>query len=254
MVGKHLTNYPSANQGYAFPGEKRIGKHIGKTDRTARASLARLLHRGFLDRKLGGPARSARWSFCIDHRRIFGPEATAHDRKYSSGQDRKKSSAKPLELEPLEQEPPPNPPSEPAEASQDDRVVDGEILGATISFDELWHAVQHSRGPSGPALSAWRKLDAADRYAIGNLLGPNGIDCDGMWLCTWITERRWQRQPLRQRAKSAGFHVPTGEVALKPYSIEWCAERDRLRAVGDRQSLRLMEFWAAQGKPWSVAR
>jgi hypothetical protein len=125
LMAKELCNYPSANEGYCYGGQRRLGKAIGSSDRTARASLARLRARGFLTRKRGGPVRTATWTFCVNGKPIFGGAAflpntlepvrsvsglerqhpSAQGRQHPSAQERKGASAKPYEPKPFEPEP-----------------------------------------------------------------------------------------------------------------------------------------------------
>jgi hypothetical protein len=124
MLAKELTNYPSANEGRCYAGQKRLGAAIARSDRTARECLKRLCQDGLLACKRGGPGRTASWTFCFKSTPIFGGEprdapatppvesiaTAAQDRKSASDLDRKSASDKPSELDPdIERKPPPTP-------------------------------------------------------------------------------------------------------------------------------------------------
>jgi hypothetical protein len=104
LMAKELVNYPSANEGYCYAGQTRLGRKLGRCDRTARESLKRLCDQGLLQCKRGGPGRTASWTFCLDKTPIFGnppnddPSKTIsiQDRKTPAGLDRKDPSGKPF--------------------------------------------------------------------------------------------------------------------------------------------------------------
>jgi hypothetical protein len=78
-----------------------------------------------------------------------------------------------------------------------------------ISFETLWRSVRGERGHTGPAITAWSKLNRADRLKIGNLIGPSGLELDGMWLSTWLTQRRFDAAPLsRKRSFDEKIEAP----------------------------------------------
>jgi len=128
-MAKELTNYPSANEGRCYAGQKRLGAKIGVAERTARGSLARLRAAAFLSTKRGGPGRTASWIFCINGRPIFGAsdrQSAVQDRQEAAGLDRQEAAGKPLELDPIERKPSASPSAE---------------CVTVPERDERWHAV-----------------------------------------------------------------------------------------------------------------
>jgi hypothetical protein len=270
-----------------------MGAAIGRSARTARSLLQKMRDVGALTTKRGGPGRTASWIFCIGGAPIFGTGATAklsptndslavapraevsaQERQEAAGLDRQKVADKPFEPDPIEHKPSPLPPSEgvretgPAQGpvsqpTPTPRVpheggLTGEVLPpeSEITFDEFWKAIRREPGKTGPALAAWRKLSRDDRRAISDLIGPNGIDMDGMWAAVWLAQRRWECAPLKSsRSEWQAAHdelhafVNRTIVDLKPYSTEWTAERDRRIAAGE--SVKLMDTWARDGRGWA---
>jgi hypothetical protein len=49
---------------------------------------------------------------------------------------------------------------------------------------------------------------------------------------------------------AAKLRAATVTVNLEPHSDEWTAERNRRLAAGE--SIKLMDTWAAEGRPWGV--
>lgn len=275
LLAQALTHYPSANYGRCWAGQQRLADTLGRTTRTIRTSLTRLCRAGLLAGKRGAPGRTAVWTFCDGGAPLFGGNVvtqkttlkqrnnSAQDRKFSSGLERKKTSAKPLEQYPLEQEPPPYPPAQAqADPPQGNRDVEtlagsapleGEVLGpeTLLTFDEFWRSILGGKGKLGPAIAAWRGLSDDDRRAIRARIGPLGLNTEGMWACMWLSERRWERDPLNTSdLDSFTIPPPVRHVELAPYSAGWIAERDRKRAAGE--PLALMEDWAREGKGWMV--
>jgi hypothetical protein len=290
-LADELLNYPSADEGRCYAGQERLGKNIGcgvrgrkgappkkgSAGRAARRLLADFCDEGLLVSKRGGPARTASWIFCIERKPLFGrsgPERaeSAPERTKMSGLDRTKMSAKPSELEPLEHNPPPKPPSSPpsaerplagqlpeqAEPGVDSHILHGELLGpeGEIGFQEFWTAIRQNPGQLGPALARWRTLSRTDRLAISNLIGPDGIDLQNVWAAVWLRERLWEQPRLRSgrdqdwMRAAAKLRAATVTVNLEPHSDEWTAERNRRLAAGE--SIKLMDTWAAEGRPWGV--
>lgn len=258
LVARHLTNYPSANEGRCYAGQERIGEKVGCSARSARRSLKRLRDAGLLATKRGGPGKSASWSFCINGQPIFPARQrpmSAQERPDLAGLERPDLADKPSELKPIERKPPPNPP---APSALDEGGLTGEVLppASEITFDEFWKAIRHDPGGTGPALAAWRKLSRDDRAAIGALIGPQGIDLDGMWAAVWLAQRRWEAAPLKSARNEwraacdelRAFVQRT--VHLEPHSIEWSAERARKIAAGE--PVTLMDTWARDGRGWTV--
>lgn len=126
-----------------------------------------------------------------------------------------------------------------------------------VSFDELARACAGDPGKLGPALALWRKLSPDDRRCVSNLIGPHGLELDGMWLSTWLLDRRWEKQRLATRA--SGFAGLAAELSAgadtittyaEAYSEPWNAERARLVAAGE--STALMDARARDGAGWTV--
>lgn len=270
MMARELTNYPSANEGRCYAGQERLGAAIGKCARTARSSLHRLCSAGLLASKRGGPGRTASWTFCIAGLPIFGiaegdrqnsdqdrKEVARLERKDVAGLDRKEVADKPYEQEPVEQKPcernpSPQPPVAAADATKRDfRSGDlGEQHPTEPTFETFWHSLKDNPGSPGAALAAWRKLSAEDRQAIDNLIGPHGIDLEGVWACTWLNARRWESGPLRRRRAEAAERPRL--FVLKPNSPEWRAERQRLVEAGEPTAVSMMDAFCEQNRAWTV--
>lgn len=270
MMARELTNYPSANQGRCYAGQERLGKAIGKCARTARTSLHRLCSAGLLTGKRGGPGRTASWTFCINGQPVFAAagcerQTSAQDRKGVAGLDRKEVAGldrqdvadkpieqNPSELQPIERNPSPQPPvASEAAPKRDFRSVElSEPRTGEPTFETFWHSLQGNPGSSGAALAAWRKLSAEDRQAIDNLIGPHGIDLEGVWACTWLNARRWESGSLRRRRVEAAER-PRFSI-LKPDSPEWRAERQRLVEAGEAVAVSMMDEFCAQNRSWTV--
>jgi hypothetical protein len=142
----------------------------------------------------------------------------------------------------------------------------GEIITPqSISFDDFWTA-SGMVGEIGPAMAVWAKLKDSARAAIGDMISRNGaIDTEGIWACTWLKNRGWERPPRIARpavrmmdfgTRPATFSpedeakqaLANGAPVLKPYSDEWRAARNRYMARG--QSVYVMDKWADRGKGW----
>ena len=67
-----MNNYPSANYGYVWVGQARLGRERGFCGRTARRALRRMREAGLLVCKRGGPGKKATWTFCVDGVPVFG--------------------------------------------------------------------------------------------------------------------------------------------------------------------------------------
>jgi hypothetical protein len=266
LTAKELTNYPSANEGRCYAGQQRIGEAIGASARTARASLKRLRDRELVCCKRGGPGRSASWTFCVNGKPIFGGAAFLPasvppvEKQQVSAQDRKTSSAKPIEQEPIEHNPSPFPPKAaiesrasirglPNEASES-RLVDGEIITEVISFQEFWLAAG-CRGHEGFARAEWRKLSPSDKAAIADRLRRDGqLGLRNLWAGTWLRDRVWE-EPAPPPIESDDVVRPITQH-VKAGSDLWRAERERWRAAGITQMVKLMDDFAAAGKGWTV--
>ena len=142
----------------------------------------------------------------------------------------------------------------------------GEIITPqSISFDDFWTA-SGKVGEIGPAMATWGKLQDLERAAIGEVVCRNGaINTEGMWACTWLKNRGWERPrpvdrpavrmidfgarpamlSLEDEAKRA---LANGAPVLRPYSDEWWAKRNWYAAR--RQSVYVMDKWAERGQGW----
>jgi hypothetical protein len=275
LVAKELSNYPSANEGRCYAGQKRIGKAVGACDRTARSSLKRLRDREFIFRKRGGPGRTASWTFCVNGKPIFGGVAflptsippvekstnSAQERKHAAGLDRKDVSAKPSEQDnPIEHNPPLTPTAGAcgqtvglANEASEEVVHHGEIVSGMISFQQFWLAAGR-QGHEGFARGEWRKLSTSDKAAISDRLQRDGrLALRGLWVGTWLRDRVWEEPvPIQEKPE---FVCRSRVYDAAPGSELWRAERERLRTSGDplaRDCIKLMDEFAAKGKGWSV--
>jgi hypothetical protein len=144
----------------------------------------------------------------------------------------------------------------------------GEIISPqSISFDDFWTA-SGMVGEVGPAMAIWGKLQDPERAAIGDLICRNrAIDTEGMWACTWLKNRGWERPPPIARS-APGFDfeffttrpatlspedkveqdLANGAPILSPYSNEWWAARNRYQARG--KSVYVMDKLAERDKGW----
>ncbi|MEZ5901657.1 MAG: hypothetical protein R3D51_19430 [Hyphomicrobiaceae bacterium] len=146
-----------------------------------------------------------------------------------------------------------------AEAGQPDGRV--ESPASEPKFDEVWSACRGDPGKPGPALAEWRKLRPSDRRKVGELLGPHGLDIDGMWLCKWLQARRWEAPRLTRRgdviAASDRLINEIGStdaplIVIEPHSPAWHAERNRMIAAG--KSVDFMDAHGARGGVLTVRR
>ena len=266
MLAKELTNYPSANEGRCYAGQKRLGAAIARSDRTARECLKRLCQDGLLACKRGGPGRTASWTFCFKSTPIFGGELrdapaappvesiatavqdrkpAAQDRKSTSGLDRKSASDKPSELKhDIECKPSPLPPVVPSgtavglptkKEEEAGPVVDGEVISGAISFQEFWLAAGR-RGAEGFARAEWRKLSNSDIAAISDRLRRDGrLRMRNIWAGVWLRDRVWEEPP--EPLPEIKFHPRPPVTEALPGSDLWRAERERRRAAGESTKL-----------------
>lgn len=278
LTAKAMTNCgPSANDGYCYKGQTAVGEVIGACARTARSSQARLLKAGLLDRKRGGPGRTASWRFCVNGKPIFRPDAflldtiapiekqqhSAQERQDLSGLERQDLSDKPSELHPIEHDLSPSSPTthhaEPKDREEATGLENNPVAlldtgidacprrhaspCVGIPFDEFWLAVGR-KGKQGPARSEWRKLTAAEQSAVMDRLAIQHIgDC---WACVWLKDRGWEEElPKRSALFDA---LPTTQiVTAKPGSALWREHRARLLAAGDTASVKFMDGRARDG-------
>ena len=261
MMAEHLTDYPSANEGRCYAGQKRLGAKIGCCDRTARRSLRRLCDAGLLDSKRGGPGRTASWRFCVDGKPIFGGAeriVAAQDRTDVADLDRTDVSDKPSEPNPIEHNPPPTPKPDaeceemaegPAEEPSE-QAIEGELIAATISFQEFWLAAG-KRGKEGFARSEWRKLTEGDKAAISERLSRVGsLPVGDCWAGTWLRDRVWEE--FTQHRAEQPWRASHKTVYAPPGSNLWHAERARLVAAEQTREVKLMDDFAWEGKGITV--
>jgi len=192
-----LTNYPSANEGKCWAGQKRLADQMGRSERTIREAVGRLESGGFLTTRRRGQGRTSCYTLTIDRRAILGEAervaSAAQDQQPTAGQDRQQVAAKPSERKPTEQESSPPTPSGQGEvidlvAERSERKKQN---AACREFLNNCHRVDGCL--DGPALVAWSKLSPHDRQAIWEIIKRDGfIDLKGLWACTWLKLRMWE--------------------------------------------------------------
>jgi hypothetical protein len=274
LMAEALTNFPSADHGYCWAGQKRLGDAIGRQVRAARDSIKRLRDAGLITVKRGGPGKTARWSFCINNIPIFDREPlkerhnSAQDRQPTAGLDRQPTAHKPFKQEhPCKQEPPPGPPAADEPDAMPDDVdtasaengetprdgLSGEVLApGWCTFEQFWMA-SGQRGEIGPALAAWDRLAAADVAAIGDLILDQGaIDTGGAWACVWIKRRGWENPAMFRRPNRVAdiaellkdFNPKPDQVTVRRGTAEWDELVAWRRKQGDRPAA--IEFMLTQ--------
>jgi hypothetical protein len=108
---------PSANEGYAYLGQQRIGLALDRKPRTVRTALAFLCKAKLLACLRGGPGKPARWIFCRDGKPILDSDparklaarAAIHcrqERQSIAGLERQETADNPFLLEPIEKNSP----------------------------------------------------------------------------------------------------------------------------------------------------
>lgn len=191
-----LTNYPSANVGKCWAGQRRLSDQAGRCERTIRDALGRLENEGLLKTRRGGQGRTSCYTFTIDGCEMFGRKRDADlDRQNVAGLDRQQVADKPSELpQPTEQEDPPTP-------SQGGEVIDlvaerRARRPAVTGYDFLANCHRVKGCLDGPALAEWSRLPPADRQAIWMIIDRDGsVDLEGagVWACTFLKNRMWER-------------------------------------------------------------
>lgn len=191
-----LTNFPSANEGKCWPRQKRLARQAGRSERTIREALGRLVSRGLLMRRRGGQGRTSCYAFAIDGALIFTAQSenwsrsSAQLRRAIAAPERQGHADKPLELHSPEENLSPSSP-----CAGGNEVIDlGDQRSRTKIFDRFWDACDASeRGKKGPASAEWDRLSITDLSKIVSLLGrDHRIDLGGMWACRWLKQRRWE--------------------------------------------------------------
>jgi hypothetical protein len=112
-----------------------------------------------------------------------------------------------------------------------------------ISFQEFWLA-SGRRGHEGFARAEWRKLSTADKAAISDRLKRDGMfGLRNLWAGTWLRDRVWEEPPPPAKPET-DFVFEHRVQHAEPGSDLWRAERERLRAAGDRMSRDLVKLMA----------
>lgn len=259
LLAKELANYPSANEGRAYPGVKRLAEKLGCVDRTVNRGLERLAVEGLLITRRGGPGKTARRFFAFQTVPIFEKTQSAHAAK----SDQDTTAVSHLDASPYPTPEPADaanglPKGEPAETL----VLDGEVFLGEITFNEFWLAAGQ-RDREGPARSTWRKLSADDRRAIALRLERDGrLNMRGMHPSTWLVDRLWEEagpasDEWSEAAEAFAEAIARGRgapsvVELAPGTQEWHTERDRKIAAGEPTTM--MDQQASRGRGWSVYR
>ena len=240
LLAEALTNFPSADRGFCWAGQKRLADTIGRQVRSVQSAMKRFRSAGLLRVKQGAPGKTARWILCRDGRPIFGGEALKDPQNFASdpqkiaGLDPQKSADKPSKQEhPCKQEPPPRPPAadEPAAMPDDVDMASAEngetwqggLIGEVFApsgcdFETFWRA-SGQRGKVGPAIAEWNRLEPADIAAIGALILDQGsVDTGDCWASIWIKSRGWERPAHVLRA--GGFaRIAEGLEGLDPHPL-----------------------------------
>jgi hypothetical protein len=274
VVARGLTNFPSATlSGYVWASQPTLAASISVSLRTISRAVTALKNEAALIVLQRGNGRSARYVFCIDgipineaglrsgktsrNRNVTQCDASAENAVEAGAATPQMArlatpqmalltpAATPQmarescdSFESNESESPPNP------------LIIINPGADEISFETLWRAVQGERGHTGPAITAWSKLTSTDRLKVGNLIGPSGLGLDGMWLSTWLTQRRFDAAPLSsKRSFDEKIEAPQFQHVYRG-SPEWQQERERRVAAGE--SVALMDEWAREGRGVTV--
>jgi Helix-turn-helix domain len=180
-----LTNYPSANDGRCWAGQKRLADQAGRCERTIREALGRLESEGLLKTRRGGQGRTSCYSFTVDGREMFG-------RQRDADLDRQQVAAKPSELKPTEKEESPPPPSHGGEVI--DLVAERRTRRPAITGHDFLANCHRVEGClDGPAFAQWNRLPRADRQEIWRIIERDGaINLENVWACTFLKNRMWE--------------------------------------------------------------
>jgi hypothetical protein len=199
-----LTNFPSANDGKCWPGQKYLAGQAGRCERTIREALGRLENEGLLKTRRGGQGYTSCYTYAIDGCEVFDRQRdSALDRQQAAALDRQQAAAKPSELKPTEQESPPTPSHR---ADVIDLVAERRVRRPAITGYEFLDSCHRVKGcRTGPALAEWSRLSTEDRQAIWRIIERDGaIDLEGldMWAFTYLKSRTWKRL-VSEPSKSA---------------------------------------------------
>lgn len=150
-LSEELTNYPSANYGYAYVGQQRVAGKLGASLRTVQRMFARYIAAGFLVREFGGQGRTSKWTFAIGGVPCFEsnnsaslaglgpPHMAALDMTRMAALDPPQVAYKPYELQPVERHLPeqsafsPSPPPSSEPRAKGTGEIAAEILAAVPS-------------------------------------------------------------------------------------------------------------------------
>jgi hypothetical protein len=244
--------------GKAIVGQSWIASMVGCSERAVRTCFVRMQRLGLWSVKAGGGRNLANTYVPLATKR--GMPVPGFDQKGGmevpglNGKTRKTATRNPenRDTKPGTQVPIlPSKNYQEGSPSSGDAVHYGEVLPPEreIEFDDFYNALQDNPGKKGPAISAWRKLTEDDRRAIAGLIGPHGINLDGMYASVWLANRRWlvpQPEP-KNRAEA----IPKRRtVTLDPYSPQWQAEFKRREKAGLPTAF--MRNRAESGHGWDI--
>lgn len=259
-----LTNYPSANVGKCWAGQKRLSDQAGRCERTIREALGRLESEGLLKTRRGGQGRTSCYSFTVNGCEMFERQRDANlDRQNVAGLDRQQVAAKPPELKPTEQED--SLPTLPHGGDVINLVAERRARRPAVPaydcYDFLANCHRVRGCLDGPALAVWNRLPPADRQTIWRIIDRDGsIDLEGagVWACTFLKNRMWERlisQPLNpavsEPSKSpanCGTKVDDvaqpfgGRVFVEEGTPQWVAWTRRYREHGAPNGIRVAPF------------
>jgi hypothetical protein len=255
-----LTNYPSANVGKCWAGQKRLSDQAGRCERTIREALGRLESAGMLKTRRGGQGRTSCYSFAVDGLEMFGRQRDADlDRQNVTGLDRQQVAAKPSEPKPTEQED--SLPTLSRGGDVIDLVAERRTRRPAITGHDFLSKCRRVAGClEGPALAEWNRLPAADRQAIWGLVDRDGaIDLDflNVWACTFLKNRMWEQllgeipectlQQIEARRTRGGFTSPATQpfadrVFVEEDTPQWVAWLRRYREHGAPNGVRVAPF------------
>jgi hypothetical protein len=189
-----LTNYPSANVGKCWAGQKRLADQAGRCERTIREALGRLESEGLLQTRRGGQGRTSCYSFAVDGREMFGRQPDAGlNRQNVAGLDRQQVAAKPTELKPTEQKD--SLPTLSRGGDVIDLVAERRTRRPAITAYEFLAKCRRVESClDGPAFAEWNRLPQVDQQAIWRIIERDGnldVAFFDVWVCTFLKNRMW---------------------------------------------------------------
>jgi DNA-binding PadR family transcriptional regulator len=216
-----LTNYPSANVGKCWAGQKRLSDQAGRCERTTREALGRLESEGLLKTRRGGQGRTSCYTFTVDGCEVFG-------RQRDAGLDRQQAAAKPSELKPTEQED--SPPTPTHRADLIDLAAERRTRRSAITgYEFLAKCRRVESCKDGPALAEWNRLSRADQQAIWRIIEHDGnldVAFFDVWVCTFLKNRMWDGLGERDLPKQAKEKIDQHLAAMQsPKSAAEPADR-----------------------------